>query len=54
MRFDSRVLCFRSIWVRERTLEGLLGVLICELFIDETKLFVEGSQVELLEAHLVD
>ena len=40
--------------MRDRTLEGLLGVVICELFHDETKLFVEGSHVELLEAHLVD
>jgi hypothetical protein len=31
-----------------------LGVVMIELFIDETKLFVDGSQVELLEAHLVD
>lgn len=33
---------------------AFFGVVIRELFIDEIKLFVEGSWVELLDAHLVD
>ena len=31
-----------------------MGVVTIELFIEETMLFVDGSQVELLDAHLVD
>ena len=33
---------------------GLAGVSIRELLIEPTRLFVEGSHVELLDAHLVD
>ena len=33
---------------------GLFGVVMRELFSELTKLFVEGSQVELLDAHLVE
>jgi len=33
---------------------GLVGVVTTELLIDDAMLFDEGSQVELLEAHLVD
>ena len=53
MRFESRVLSRSSACVRGTRL-GLFGVVIRELFIDDTKLFVEGSQVELLEAYFVD
>lgn len=33
---------------------GLAGVVTSELFKELTRLFVDGSQVELLDAHLVE
>ena len=43
-----------SAWVSIIIDDGLFGVVITLLFIDETRLFDEGSHVELLEAALVD
>ena len=53
MRFDSRVLSFRSACVSTAII-GEAGVAINELLIEEAIRFVEGSHVELLEAAFVD
>ena len=53
MRLGSRVRSFSAFWVSAATL-GLAGVVISELFSELTRLFVDGSQVELLDAHFVE